>query len=66
MEFKKLYKVEQGKLICGVCGGIAEYFNLDPSLVRIATVLLACFGGGGLVAYLVAAVVLPKKGETGE
>jgi len=60
---KKLYKIDQGKMICGVCGGIAEYFELDPSLVRIAAVILACLGGGGLVAYIVAAVVLPKKSD---
>ncbi|MCL1792416.1 MAG: PspC domain-containing protein [Oscillospiraceae bacterium] len=60
---KKLYKVEQGKMICGVCGGIAEYFDLDPSLIRIAAVILACLGGGGLLAYIVAAVVLPKKSD---
>ena len=59
---KKLYKVEQGKMICGVCGGIAEYFDLDPSLVRIAAVILACMAAG-FVAYIVAAVVLPKKSE---
>jgi len=62
---KKLYRIDQGKMICGVCGGIAEYFDLDPSLVRIAAVILACFAGGGLIAYIVAAVLLPKKSELG-
>lgn len=62
---KKLYKVEQGKMICGVCGGIAEYFSIDPSLVRIATVILGCFGGGGLIAYIIAACILPKKNDLG-
>ena len=57
---KKLYKIEQGKMVCGVCGGIAEYFEIDPAIVRIAAVLLACFGGG-VVAYIIAAVILPKK-----
>jgi phage shock protein C len=65
MNMKKLYKIDQGKMICGVCGGIAEYFDLDPSLVRIAAVILACLAGGGLVAYIVAAVVLPKKSDLG-
>jgi phage shock protein C len=60
---KKLYKVEEGKMICGVCGGIAEYFNLDPALVRIATVILSCIGGGGLIAYIVAAIILPTKND---
>ena len=63
MNNKKLYKIEQGKMICGVCGGIAEYFNIDVSLVRIATVILSCFGGGGLIAYIIAACILPKKDD---
>ena len=58
---KKLYKIEQGKMICGVCGGIAEYFDIDPSLVRVATVILSCLGGGGVIAYIIAACILPRK-----
>ena len=60
---KKLYKNDRDKMICGVCSGIAEYFDIDPSLIRIATVILCCFGGGGLIAYIVAACILPKKSE---
>ena len=60
---KRLYKVDDGKIICGVCGGIAEYFEVDPSLVRIATVILGCMGGGGLIAYIIAACILPRKSE---
>ena len=48
------------KKIAGVCGGIAEYFNIDPTLVRIVTVVLALFFGGGLLAYLLAWVIMPK------
>lgn len=48
------------KKIAGVCGGIAEYFNIDPTLVRVITVLLALFFGGGFLAYLVAWVIMPK------
>ena len=59
---KKLYKIEQGKLICGVCGGVAEYFNIDPSLVRIIWILLGVTGAG-LLAYIVAAIILPNKSE---
>jgi len=62
MEPKRLYKIEQGKMIFDVCGGIAEYFNLDPSIIRIAALLLFCTGGG-LLAYLIAAVVLPNKSQ---
>ena len=60
---KKLYKVEQGRMICGVCGGIAEYFNIDASLVRIGVVLLSVTGGAGLIAYIVAACILPNKSQ---
>ena len=48
------------KKIAGVCGGIAEYFNIDPTLVRVLTVVLVLFFGGGLLAYLLAWVIMPK------
>ena len=59
---KRLYKIEEGKKIAGVCGGIAEYFDIDPSLVRIGWVLIS-FAGAGILAYIVAAVILPSKSE---
>jgi phage shock protein PspC (stress-responsive transcriptional regulator) len=62
MQPKRLYKIEQGKMILGVCGGIAEYFNVDPSLVRIASLILFCTGGG-LLAYIIVAIVLPNKSQ---
>ncbi len=46
--------------IAGVCGGIAEYFNIDPTLVRVIAVVLAFFGGGGILAYLAAWIIMPK------
>ena len=59
---KKLYKIEKGKKICGVCGGIAEYFNLDPTLVRILWALFTIiFFGGGIIVYIIASIVMPKK-----
>ena len=61
MENKRLYKVEQGKKIFGVCGGIAEYFNLDPSLVRIGFALFIFAAGSGILAYIIAAIILPTK-----
>ena len=60
---KKLYKIEHGKKICGVCGGIAEYFNLDPTLVRLGAIVLICCWGTGIIAYFVAAAVMPNKSE---
>ena len=47
-------------MVCGVCGGIAEYFNVDPTLVRLAFLLLAAGWGSGLLAYLVAAIIMPE------
>ena len=63
---KKLYKSRYDKKICGVCGGIAEYFGIDSTIVRLIwAVLIFCFGTGAL-AYLIAALVMPDlpDGET--
>ena len=60
-EPKKLY-LSKDKKIMGVCGGIAEYLNADPTLVRlIAVVLLLVTGGAAVIAYLIAGVVVPKQ-----
>ena len=58
---KKLYRVEEGKMVCGVCGGIAEYFDIDPTLVRLGLVAFCCLGGSRLLAYIIAAIVVPPK-----
>ena len=58
---KKLYKVEEGKMIDGVCAGIAEYLNLDPTVVRVVWAIVSCFGGFGVLAYIVCALVMPRK-----
>lgn len=63
MEKKRLYRIEQGSKIWGVCGGIAEYFDLDPTLVRLGWAFLVLLGGTGVLAYIVAAFVIPKKSE---
>ena len=57
---KRLYKSNKNKSICGVCGGIAEYFDIDPTLVRLAWVLFTCFAGSGLLAYIICAIVIPE------
>lgn len=58
---KTLYKVNQGKMVSGVCMGLSEYFNVDVNLVRIATVVACCMCGAGIVAYIAAAILLPEK-----
>lgn len=60
---KKLYKIRDGKKLCGVCGGIAEYFDLDPTLIRILWVLFTLFAGSGIIAYIICAVIMPNKSE---
>jgi len=57
---RRLHKSIRNKQIAGVCGGIAEYLNADPSLIRLATVLLIFGWGSGLLAYIVLALVLPE------
>jgi len=59
---KKLYLSESDKKLSGVCGGIGEYFDKDPTLIRILFVLLALFSFGfGIIAYLVMWLIMPKK-----
>ena len=61
MEWKKLVKSSTNKMICGVCGGIGEYFNVDPTLVRLLWVILIIGGFGvGLLIYILAAVIMPQ------
>ena len=57
---KRLYKSNVNKMLEGVCGGIAEYFDIDPTLVRIAWILFCAMGGSGLLAYLIAAIIIPE------
>ena len=57
----RLYRSEQNKTIGGVCSGLADYFNLDVSLIRIAFVLLLLFGGGGFLAYVILWIVVPAR-----
>ncbi len=56
---KRLYKSQVNRKICGVCGGVGEYFNIDPTLVRVIWALFACTGGG-IVAYIICAIVMPE------
>lgn len=58
---KKLHKSQTDKKLCGVCGGIAEYFNIDPTLVRLLWILFSIAGGAGLLAYIIAAVIMPEN-----
>jgi len=50
-------------MICGVCGGLAEYFDIDPTLVRVGWVIAAFLGSVGFWAYLICAIIMPKKSD---
>lgn len=60
---KKLYKSNTDKKLCGVCGGIAEYLNVDSTIVRLILVFAVLFAGSGILAYIIAALVIPDKPE---
>ena len=60
---KKLYKSRTNKKLDGVCAGIGEYFDVDPTVIRLAWVFFTVLGGAGLLAYIIAAIVMPRKPE---
>ncbi len=57
---KKLYRNTSNKMIAGVCSGLAEYINIDPTIVRLIWALIA-LSGAGVLAYLIAAIIIPEK-----
>ncbi len=58
---RKLYKSSTNRMIDGVCAGIAEYFNFDPTLVRLAWVIFSVAGCSGILAYIIAAIIIPRN-----
>ena len=59
---KKVTRSRNNKMICGVCGGIGEYFNIDPTVVRLLWAILTAGGfGSGLLVYIIAAIVVPEE-----
>lgn len=61
MNGKRLYRSESNRMLCGVCAGVAEYFNLDPTLIRLAWALFCVLGGSGVLAYILAAIIIPPE-----
>ena len=57
---KQLYRSKSNRMLAGVCAGVAEYFNIDPTVVRVIWALIA-LGGAGIIAYLIAALIIPEK-----
>ncbi len=60
---KKLYKSRTDKKLDGVCAGIGEYFDIDPTLIRLLWIIATFFAGAGLLAYIIAAIIMPRKPE---
>ena len=58
---KRLYRNQKDKIFAGVCAGVADYFNIDPVLVRLLWVIITLIWGAGLLAYILAWIIVPKK-----
>ncbi len=60
---KKLYRSKENRMLCGVCGGIAEYFNVDPTVIRLVWALFSVFTAifGGIIAYIIACIIIPEE-----
>jgi len=59
--YKRLYRSDDERIIAGVCAGIGEYFGIDPVLVRIVWIITIFFGGGGILIYLLAWLLIPRQ-----
>lgn len=60
-EVKKLYRSRDERMIAGVCGGLGEYFGIDPTLFRLLFIVAALFGGPGFIAYLIFLIIVPQE-----
>lgn len=60
MDQKKLTKSQTNRMLCGVCAGIAEYLGMDPTVIRLLWVILTFCGGSGIIAYIIAAIIIPE------
>ena len=58
---KRLYRNTSDQMLAGVCSGIGEYFNIDPTLIRLGWVVFSLAGGSGVLAYIIAAIIIPEK-----
>ena len=58
---KRLYRSRTNKMLAGVCGGLGDFFELDPTLIRLAAVVLVLAAGAGILAYIVAWIIVPMQ-----
>lgn len=63
MNKKRLYKSTRNKKICGVCGGLAEYLGMDPTVVRLIVALISLAWGSGIILYIIMALIMPDDTE---
>ncbi len=63
---KRIYRDSKNSMLAGVCAGIAKYFDLDPTIVRILWVVVTLAGGSGLIAYIICALIIPDEPEYNE
>lgn len=61
MSSKKLYRKNEGKILAGVCAGVADYLNIDPTIVRLLWVFITLAYGAGLLAYIICAFIMPEN-----
>lgn len=61
MKEKRLYRVNEGKILCGVCMGLSEYFEIDVTIVRLIWVFISLVYGSGILLYIIAALIMPIK-----
>lgn len=60
-KIKRLYRSKKNRIIAGVCGGIGEYFNIDPTLIRLLWIIFIFLGGSGILVYIVAWIIIPQE-----
>ncbi|WP_343249942.1 PspC domain-containing protein [Diplocloster hominis] len=61
VEQKKLYRSRNKRMICGVCGGVGEYLNIDPTVIRLLWVVMSFVVFSGIIAYIIAAIIIPEE-----
>ena len=65
MDSKRLYRSRENRMLCGVCGGLGEFFGLDATIVRLIWVVFSALGCSGILAYIIAAIIIPRRPEEG-
>ncbi len=59
--YRRLYRSEEDRVVAGICGGLGEYFNIDPVLIRLLWIVSMMLGGGGLIIYLLGWLLIPRR-----